>query len=204
MKRTKLIAVMAAVIFVAGSSGYLLAQPMQGQPMMQPPAQQSPAAESGEKSQQREPGTGSEMRPPYGMGPGGGYGPGYGMGPWMMGPGYGMGPGMMGQGMGMMGGGMMGPGMMGPGMGMGGGFGPGMGMMGSMMSSIMGSPQMMGLMMSMHGDMMALMGQVIQRYGAEQSPEAQQKMRTEMLQGMGDIFLKHGNRLKENAKTSGR
>jgi len=201
MKKIKFIAALAVVIGLAGSSGYSLAQPMPGRPMMQPPVQQkSPAAESGESSQ-RESATGSEMGPPYG--PGGGYGRGYGMGPWMMGPGwsgaYGMGPGMMGSGWG-----MMGPGMMGPGMGMGGGFGPGMGMMGPMMHSIMGSPQMMGLMMSMHGDMMALMGRMIQRYGGEQSPEVQQKMRTEMLQEMGDIFVKHGNRLKENAKTSGR
>jgi hypothetical protein len=79
-----------------------------------------------------------------------------------------------------------------------------MGMMGSMMSSVMGSPQMMGAMMSMHGDMMALMGRMIQRYGGEQSPEAQQKMRTEMLQEMGDILIKHGNRLKETAKASAR
>ena len=193
MKRTKLIVVMVAVIFVAGPSGYLLAQHMQGHPMMQPPAQQkSPAAESGERSQQRGPATGSEMGPPYGMGPGGGYGPGYGMEPWMMGQGWGGGYGMMG------------PGMMGPGMGMGGGFGPGMGTMGPMMHSIMGSPQMMGLMMSMHGDMMAVMGRMIQRYGGDESPEAQQKMRAEMLQEMGDILVKHGNRLKESAKSSGR
>jgi hypothetical protein len=59
-------------------------------------------------------------------------------------------------------------------------------------------------MMSMHGDMMALMGRMIQRYGGEQSPEAQQKMRTEMLQEMGDILIKHGNRLKETAKASAR
>ena len=198
MKRTKLIGVVAAVILLAGSSVYSLAQHMQGQTMMQSLAQQK-AAESGESTQQRGPATGSEMGPPYGMGPGGGYGPGYGygMGPWMMDPGwsgaYGMGPGMMGPGMG-----MMGPGMMGSGWGMG----PGMGMMGPMMHSIMGSPQMMGLMMSMHGDMMALMGRMIQRYGGEQSPEAQQKMRTEMLQEMGDILIKHGNRLKETAKAS--
>ena len=193
MKRTKLIVVMAAVIFVAGPSGYLLAQPMQGGPMMQPPAQQkSPTAEGGERSQQRGPATGREMSPPYGMGPGGGYGPGYGMGPGMMGQAWGGGYGMMG------------PGMMGPGMGMGGGFGRGMGMMGPMMFSIMGSPQMMGLMMSMHGDMMSLMGEMIQRYGAEPGPEARQKMQQEMLQQMGEIFVKHGNRLKETAKTSGR
>jgi hypothetical protein len=78
-----------------------------------------------------------------------------------------------------------------------------MGMMGPMMSSVMGSPQMMGLMMSMHGDMMALIGQMMQRYGTEQSPEAQQKMRREMLQEMGDILVKHGNRLKETAKSGG-
>jgi hypothetical protein len=78
MKRTKLAAGMVAVvIFVAGPSGYSLAQHMQGGPMMQPPVQQkSPTAESGEPSQQRGPATGSEMSPPYGMGPGGGYGPG--------------------------------------------------------------------------------------------------------------------------------
>jgi hypothetical protein len=184
MKRTKLIVVMAAVIFATGPSGYLLAQHMQGGPMMQsPPQQMRPTAESGQSSQQRESATGSEIVPPYGMGRGGGYGPGYG---------YGMGPGMMG------------PGMMGPGMGMAGGFGPGMGMMGPMMHSIMGSPQMMGFMMSMHGDMMAVMGRMIQRYGGDESPEVQQKMRTEMLQEMGDILVKHGNRLKESAKSSGR
>ena len=178
MKETKLIVVMAAVIFVAGPSGYLLAQHMQGGPMMQSPRQQkSLTSESGQSSQQREPANGSEIVPPYGMGRGGGYGPGYGYG--------------------------MGPGMLGPGLGRAGGFGPGMGMMGPMMHSIMGSPQMMGLMMSMHGDMMAVMGRMIQHYGGEQSPEVQQKMRTEMLQEMGDILVKHGNRLKESAKSSG-
>ena len=63
---------------------------------------------------------------------------------------------------------------------------------------------MMGFMMSMHGDMMAAMGRVIQRNGGDESPEVQQKMRTEMLQEMGDILVKHGNRMKESAKSSGR
>jgi hypothetical protein len=45
---------------------------------------------------------------------------------------------------------------------------------------------------------------MIQRYDGEQSPEVQQKMRTEMLQEMGDIVIKHGNRLKESAKSLGR
>jgi hypothetical protein len=105
-----------------------------------------------------------------------------------------MGHGMMGQGMGMMGGEMMRPGMT----------GQGIGMMNPMMGAVMRSPQMVGLMMSLHGEMMALMGRMIQRYGDEQSPETQQKMRAEMLQEMGDILVKHGTRMKDTAETSGR
>jgi hypothetical protein len=152
------------------------------------------------------------------MGPGWQGYPGMGMGgtndPRMwgqMGPGAGMmGPGMMmGRGMGMGGGfgpgmGMMGAGhMMGPGMmnhGMGGGFEHGMGMMGS----LMGSPQMTGMMMSLRGDMMSVMGQMMQKYGGDESQDAQDKMHKEMVQRMGDVMIKHGNLLKENAKTLGR
>jgi len=135
---------------------------------------------------------------------------GSGHGPQMMGQGR-MGPGMggqvgpgawgqMGSSSGMWGPGMMGQGMMGPGMGM---MGSGMmGMMGPGMG-VMGSPEIMGSMMSIRGEMMSLMGQMMQKYGNaiwQVTPEDQQKMNKEMLEGMGEILTKHGAALKGRAK----
>jgi len=129
---------------------------------------------------QQEPGVG--MVGP--MGPGmGGWGQ---MGPGMWGPGM-MGQGMIGPGMGMMGSGMMG--MMGPGMGM------------------MGSPEILGFMMSIRGEIMSLIGQMMQRYGIaiwQMTPEIQQKMNREMLVGLGYILTKHGAALKERAEAVGK
>lgn len=105
------------------------------------------------------------------------------------GPGGMMGPGM----------GMMGP-MMGRGMGMMGPMmGPEMGMMGPMM----GFPEIMGAMMSIHGETMSLMGQMTQKYGTpigEMSPEAEQKMRKEMVERIGEILTRHGTALKHMAR----
>jgi hypothetical protein len=106
----------------------------------------------------------------------------------------GMGPGQMGPGMGMQG--PMGPGMMGQ-------MGPGMGMMGPMM----GSPEVMGTMMSIHGEIMTLMGDMMQKYGGtmgQMTPELRQKMQQEMMVRMGDILTKHGTTLKERAKAAGK
>ena len=116
-----------------------------------------------------------------------------------MGPGQ-MGPGMMGQtGPGMWG--QMGPGMMG-GWGGYGMMGPGMGMMGPMM----GSPEIMGTMMSIHGEIQSLMGQMMQKYGTtvQTSPEQQQQIQKEMMEGIGDILTKHGNALRQRAKAAGK
>jgi len=58
-------------------------------------------------------------------------------------------------------------------------------------------------MMSIRGEMMGLMGQMIQKYGSamwQMTPEVQQKMNKEMLQGMGEILTKHGAALKGRAK----
>jgi hypothetical protein len=99
----------------------------------------------------------------------------------------GPGPGMMGQ--------MGGQGMMGEGMGMG----RGMGMMGPMM----GSPEMMGTMMAIHGEIMTLMGQMMQKYGRAMetmTPELQQQMNREVLDRVGDILTRHGTALKDRAK----
>jgi hypothetical protein len=79
-----------------------------------------------------------------------------------------------------------------------------MGMMGSGMMGMMGSPEIMGSMMSIQGEMMSLMGQMMQRYGNaiwQMSPEDQQKMNREMLEGMGEILTKHGAALKGRAKS---
>jgi len=92
--------------------------------------------------------------------------------------------------------GMMGPGMMGSGMmGM---VGPGMGMM--------GSPEIMESMMSIGGEMMGLMGRMMRRYGNalwQMTPEVQQQMNKEMLEGMGEVLTKQGAALKERAKAIG-
>ena len=126
-----------------------------------------------------------------------------------MGPGMGgqAGPGawgQMGSSSGMWGPGMMGQGMMGPGMGM-----MGSGMMGMMDPGmgVMGSPEIMGSMMSIQGEMMSILGQMMQRYGNalwQITPELQQKMNREMLEGMGEILTKHGAVLKERAKAVGK
>ena len=98
---------------------------------------------------------------------------------------------------------MGGQGMMGPGMGMMGPMGRGMGMLGPMM----GSPEIMGTMMSIHGDIMSLTGEMMQKYGAtmgQMTPELRQQMHREMLEQMGEILTKHGNALKQRAKTAGK
>jgi hypothetical protein len=94
-------------------------------------------------------------------------------------------------------------GRMGPGMGMMGPMGGGMGMMGPMM----GSPEIMGTMMSIHGDIMSLTGEMMQKYGAtkgQMTPELRQQMNREMLEQMGEILTKHGNVLKQRAKSAGK
>lgn len=101
-------------------------------------------------------------------------------GPHMMGEGYMGGPGMMGPGMkGPMGGGMMGP--------------------------MMRIPEVMGTMMSIHGEVMTLMGEMIQKYGVEQmTPEHRQRMKREVLERMGEILSRRGRALKESAKAVGK
>ena len=87
----------------------------------------------------------------------------------------------------------------------------GPGMMGHMrsgmgMKGMMGSPEIMGSMMSIRGEMMSLMGQMMHKYGIarQMTPEVQQQMNKEMLEGMGEILTKHGAALKERAKAVGK
>ncbi len=105
--------------------------------------------------------------------------------------------------------GMMGPmgrgmhGHMGSGMPMMEMMGSGMGMAGGMMKS----PEIMGTMMSIHGEVVSLMGRIVQKYGAkmgQMTPELQQKIRKETMEAMGEILSKHGAALKEKAKTGGK
>jgi len=118
----------------------------------------------------------------------------------------------------MMGQGPMGPrGQQGPGMEMSdqtggpwGHMGSGAGMWGHMgpgMMGMMGSPEIMGSMMSIRGEMMSFMGQMMHKYGIamwQMTPEVQQQMNKEMLEGMGEILTKHGAALKERAKAVGK
>ncbi len=203
MKKTMIVEAAFILALVLGLGGSALAQQAQGEKMMGQEAQKSPH-------------TGTMGMPGQG---------GAGMGG-QMGPGMDMaaadrmrpqgekapdteGKGTPRQGEFEMGGQQMGQGWQGyPGMGMGGPSGPwmwsptgpGMGMMGS----LMGSPQMTGMMMSLRGDMMTLTGQMVQRYGGDRSRDAWQKMHKEMVEQMGEIMIKHGNLLKESAKTLGR
>ena len=99
---------------------------------------------------------------------------------------------------------------MGPGAGMWGHMGPGM--MGHMrsgmgMKGMMGSAEIMGSMMSIRGEMMSLMGQMMHKYGIamwQMTPEVQQQMNKEMLEGRAEILTKHGAALKERAKAVGK
>lgn len=122
------------------------------------------------------------------------------------------GPGMWGPGgWGPMGYGMMGPGMMGPGgwghMGHGFGMmGPGM-MGGGMWGSVLGSPEIMGTMLSLRGEMMSLMGRVLQKYGAamwQMTPDVRRAVQREVLEGMGEILARQGSALKKSAAAIGK
>lgn len=111
-------------------------------------------------------------------------------------------PGMWGPG----GWGPMGYGMMGPG---GWGYmGHGYGMMGGgMWGSMLGSPEIMGTMLSLRGEMMSLMGRVLQRYGAamwQMTPDVQRAVQRELLEGMGDILARQGSALKKSAAALGK
>ena len=84
---------------------------------------------------------------------------------------------------------MGGPGMMGPGM----------------MGPMMRIPEVMGTMMSIHGEVMTLMGEMMQKYGIEQmTPERRQQMKWEILEQMGEIFTRRGKAMKERAKAGGK
>jgi hypothetical protein len=87
-------------------------------------------------------------------------------------------------------------GMMGPGTGM---MGQGMGMMGPM-----DSPMIMGTMMSIHGEVMSLTGDMMQKYGGQMgqaTPEVRQQMQRDIMERMGEILIKHGTALKEQASS---
>ncbi len=76
-----------------------------------------------------------------------------------------------------------------------------------MMGPMMRSPQIMGTMMSIHGEIISLMGEMMQKYvGAmgKMSPELRQKMQQEMMERMGEILTRHGTALKEKAKAGGK
>jgi hypothetical protein len=81
--------------------------------------------------------------------------------------------------------------------------GPGIGMMGGMIDS----PEIMGTMMAIRGDIMSLMGQMMQKYGnayGEMTPDQWREMQKDTLERMGDILAKHGAALKAKAKEVGK
>ena len=59
-------------------------------------------------------------------------------------------------------------------------------------------------MTSIRGEMMILMGQMMQKYGGQMTPELWQKNQQEMLERMGEIPTKHGAALREKAKVVSR